>query len=99
MTTPTPDRAALGARLRAAREAAGLSQQQVADGLGEYQSTVAFMEKGRRSVSALELAQLARMFGTTTDALLGITAPPSPPVPAAAPDVQGGGRIPHGLSA
>lgn len=88
----TTDRAALGRRLRAAREDAGLSQQDVANKLGVYQSTVAFMENGRRDVSALELAQLARLFGMTTDALLGITAPSSQPIPAAVPAAPDSGH-------
>lgn len=89
----------LGQRLAQARRDAGLSQQQVADKLGVYQSTVAVMEKGRRDVSALELAELARLFGMTADALLDVTAQPAPPVPAAAPGVPDSGRVPHGLAA
>lgn len=92
----TTDRAALGKRLRAAREDAGLSQQDVADRLGIYQSTVAFMEKGRRDVSALELVQLARLFGMTADALLGVTAQPYPPTLVAVPGVPGNGHTPRG---
>jgi transcriptional regulator with XRE-family HTH domain len=92
----TTDRAALGRRLRAAREDAGLSQQDVATRLGIYQSTVAFMEKGRRDVSALELVQLAQLFGLSTDELLGVTARPCPPIRADALGVQGSGHAPRG---
>jgi transcriptional regulator with XRE-family HTH domain len=91
----TTDRAALGRRLRAAREDAGLSQQDVATRLGIYQSTVAFMEKGRRDVSALELARMARLFGLSTDELLCVTARPCPPIHAGAPGVPDNGHTPH----
>jgi transcriptional regulator with XRE-family HTH domain len=86
----------LGVRLAAARHAAGLSQQQVADKLGVFQSTVAVMEKGRRDVSALELVQLAQLFGLSTDELLGVTARPCPPIRADALGVQGSGHAPRG---
>lgn len=53
----------LGARLRAAREAVGLSQQQVAERLGlKSHYAVLRMESGARDVTTLELDQLARLY-------------------------------------
>jgi transcriptional regulator with XRE-family HTH domain len=50
------------ARLRVAREQAGLSQGQVAKLLGVHRPTVSEMEAGRRRVQADELAQLAKIY-------------------------------------
>lgn len=60
----------LAKNLFAAREAAGLSQQQVADATGIPRSGVSDVERGLREVSALELKAYADLFGTTADALL-----------------------------
>ena len=49
----------LGRRLRAAREAQGLSQRAVADALGVPRTAVTQVEAGNRSVSTLELTRLA----------------------------------------
>jgi transcriptional regulator with XRE-family HTH domain len=54
------------------RLAAKLSQQQVADATGIPRSGVSDVERGLREVSALELKAFAVLYGTTTDALLGI---------------------------
>lgn len=53
----------LGARLRAARERRGMSQQAVADTLGLPRTAVTNMETGNRTVSTLELARLAEIYG------------------------------------
>lgn len=53
-------------RLRAAREAAGLSQGQVAKKLDLHRPTISEIEAGRRSVSAEELAEFARLYGVET---------------------------------
>lgn len=53
----------LGSRLRVAREAAGLTQEEVGRRLGVSRSSVAQMELGNRSVSSLELDELARLYG------------------------------------
>lgn len=76
----------LAENLLAARTAAGLSQQQVADALRSHQPKVSEIEHGQRAVSALELKVLAELYGTTTDALLDLS--PSPSV-----------RTPEGLMA
>jgi Zn-dependent peptidase ImmA (M78 family)/DNA-binding XRE family transcriptional regulator len=53
----------LASRLRAAREASGLSQEQVATHLDLSRSSIAQMELGNRAVSSLELDALARLYG------------------------------------
>lgn len=53
----------LGRRLRAAREASRMTQEDVAGRIGASRSTVAQMELGNRAVSSLELDRLAYMFG------------------------------------
>jgi Zn-dependent peptidase ImmA (M78 family)/DNA-binding XRE family transcriptional regulator len=58
---PTPED--LASRLREAREAAGLRQEDVARHLGLSRPSVAQMELGNRTVTGLELAELARLYG------------------------------------
>ena len=70
--TPTPDRAALGARLRAAREAAGLTQREVQRRAGIEQATVSRMENGSQEPSSLELWRLAVLYGVSVAALLPV---------------------------
>jgi Zn-dependent peptidase ImmA (M78 family)/transcriptional regulator with XRE-family HTH domain len=53
----------LPARLRQAREAAGLTQQQVADWLGIRRPGVVEIESGTRAVKSDELARLAGLYG------------------------------------
>lgn len=53
----------LGRRIKTAREACGLTQEQVANHLGVSRPTIGQIEAGRRSVSSLELDQLAYFFG------------------------------------
>jgi Zn-dependent peptidase ImmA (M78 family)/transcriptional regulator with XRE-family HTH domain len=53
----------LGGRLRIARQACGLTQDDVARFLGLSRSTVAQMELGNRGVTSLELDKLAYFFG------------------------------------
>lgn len=50
------------ARLRIAREQAGLSQGQVAKMLDVHRPTISEMEAGRRRVAAEELAKLAKIY-------------------------------------
>jgi transcriptional regulator with XRE-family HTH domain len=52
---------ALIAILIAKREAAGLTQTELAKALGEYQSFVARLESGERRVDVIELIQLAHV--------------------------------------
>jgi transcriptional regulator with XRE-family HTH domain len=51
------------ALLIAKREAAGLTQTQLAERLGEYQSFVARLESGQRRVDVVELMELADALG------------------------------------
>ena len=54
---------ALIAFLTAKRHAAGMSQSDLADALGEYQSFVARMESGQRRVDVIEFENLAEILG------------------------------------
>lgn len=56
------ERTAIGARLRLAREQAGLSQGQVAVKLDLHRPTVSEIEAGRRRVAADELAKFAKLY-------------------------------------
>jgi transcriptional regulator with XRE-family HTH domain len=60
----------LAVRLRHAREAAGLTQEDVARRLDLSRSSVAQMELGNRSVSSLELDAMARLYGRSLGELL-----------------------------
>jgi transcriptional regulator with XRE-family HTH domain len=51
------------ARLREAREAAGLRQVQVAESLGKPQSYVSKIESGERRMDPVELAEFAEIYG------------------------------------
>src|SRR5579859_1787822 len=59
------ERKRIAERLRQAREAAGLSQGQVAKLLGMHRPTITEIEAGRRKVSAEELGALAEAYGVT----------------------------------
>lgn len=58
-------------RLRAARESAGLSQEQTAQRLGKPQSFVSKCESGERRVDVIELGAFARVYGVTLPFFLG----------------------------
>ena len=60
----------VGARLRSAREAAGLTQTDVATDLRVARTTLVAMEQGGRRVRTNELQHLARLYGTSVNALL-----------------------------
>ena len=64
---PAETRTEIAQRLRRAREAAGLSQGQVARKLGLHRPTVSEMEAGRRRVTAEEVAQLAELYGVNSE--------------------------------
>jgi transcriptional regulator with XRE-family HTH domain len=49
--------------LIAKREAAGMTQTQLADKLGEYQSFVARLESGQRRVDVIEFLELSEVLG------------------------------------
>jgi transcriptional regulator with XRE-family HTH domain len=77
-TPPPPGRAltGLGARLRALREAAGLSGTQLAAELGSgwRQSKISKLETGRQLPTPAELAEWARATGTSPEPLIGLRA-------------------------
>ena len=52
------------------RNAAGLTQQTVADELGVYQSTVAMWEAGGNKPRAELIPRIAKLYGCTADDLL-----------------------------
>ncbi|OMQ30701.1 helix-turn-helix transcriptional regulator [Ensifer sp. 1H6] len=62
-TLGTPRHKALIALLIEKREAAGLTQTELAAKLGEYQSFVARLESGQRRVDVVELLEIAAILG------------------------------------
>lgn len=60
-TLGTKQHKMLIAILIAKREASGMTQTELAENLGEYQSFVARLESGERRVDVIELIQLARV--------------------------------------
>ena len=70
MTLHDIDAVDVGARLRGAREAAGLTQTDAAADLRVARTTLVAMEQGRRRVRTDELQQLARLYGTSVNAVL-----------------------------
>lgn len=72
MSGTVSDKAAtIPARLRAAREAAGLSQGQVAKLMNMHRPTISEMEAGNRRITAEELAKLAHLYDVKIAWLLG----------------------------
>lgn len=69
-TSYEPEYRKLLIALKEARKAAGMSQQEVADELGEHQSFVSKYENGERRLDAIELAKIATVLGTNYDKLL-----------------------------
>jgi transcriptional regulator with XRE-family HTH domain len=65
MTMSESTREQIAARLRTAREAAGLSQGQVAKLLKLHRPTISEIEAGRRRVAGEELAQFATLYGVS----------------------------------
>src|SRR5437016_7000957 len=72
MSTPLEEipPAAVGERLRLAREAAGVTQSDAADSIDVARTTLVAMEQGQRRVRMNELQRLARRYGTSVNALL-----------------------------
>lgn len=69
-------RTEFGARLHAAREAAGLSQAQVADKLGITQAAYAFWERRNVALRAEQIEQVAAILGVTAEQLFAAAAKP-----------------------
>ncbi len=68
------DPTTLGARLKSARETAGLTQNQAAEQLGVARTTIVAIEKGERRVKSAELITLGRIYGENVGRLLRPTA-------------------------
>lgn len=64
------DRLQLGERLREQREWLGLSQELVAEKMDIPRSSVSELERGNRSVTAIELKRFATLYGCTVSWLL-----------------------------
>ena len=64
-------RQGIAARLKLAREMAGLTQGQVASQLGWHRPTVSEVEAGRRKVPAEELKTLSELYGVNVPWLMG----------------------------
>lgn len=76
VSTGTDSGMVLGARLREARTAIGLTQDNVATAVGIPRSAVSDIETGKRSVTGLELRRLARLYRRPVQWLLGDDDPP-----------------------
>jgi transcriptional regulator with XRE-family HTH domain len=72
-TESTKERVALAAKLKAAREYVGLSQEEVSEILKVPRSAISLIEKGDRKVDALELKQLARLYQRNVHYFTGTT--------------------------
>src|SRR4051794_23997387 len=68
------DRIKFGERLRVARSAAGMTQDQAAKQLRVARTTMVAIERGERQVKSEELIALAALYGITTNSLLRETA-------------------------
>lgn len=71
MPSDENEQAALGARLKEAREYIGLLQEDVATALGIPRTSVHALEAGKRKVTGLELRRLARLYRRPVGWLLG----------------------------
>ena len=61
---------AVGERLRIAREGAGLNQAKAASSINIARTTLVAIEQGQRRIRIDELQQLAKLYGTSVNALL-----------------------------
>ena len=62
--------AELGERLRIAREAGGINQAEAASAIEVARTTLVAIEQGQRRVRMTELQQLAKLYGTSVNAVL-----------------------------
>lgn len=69
----------LSARLKLAREQAGLSQGQIAKMMGLHRPTISEIEAGRRKVTSDELVEFANYYGVSTQWLLNENQPDENP--------------------
>ena len=90
----------LGRRLREAREASGMTQEQVSRELGLSRASVAQMELGNRQVTSLELDRLAYLYGRDIRQFLAETFEPQDALTVllrANPDLTREGKAAEGL--
>ncbi len=66
----------LGKRIASLRKDLGLTQVQMAEILNISQQHMAAFEAGRRKVPSVDIPTLAKLFGISTDELLGVTKTP-----------------------
>ena len=70
----TPEKKAYGARMREAREVAHMTLTEAAEALGYSQPVqLSLMESGNRMPTLRIIVECARLYGTTTDFLAGLT--------------------------
>lgn len=67
-----PVYAEIGARIKAARKSAGLSQDDVAEFLGVSGAAVCQIEKGQIRVSVKSICEIAAIVDATPEALIGL---------------------------
>lgn len=70
--THGPEYERFGRNLSELRVASGLSQYEIAEKLGMYQSTYASYETGTRKIPLSVITQLANFFGVSADVLIGL---------------------------
>jgi len=85
----TLDLPGIGERLRQAREAAGLSQAQVANLMNLHRPTITEIENESRKVSAGELKQFAEMYHVSVGWLMGETSKANDKIKLAARKLHG----------
>ncbi|MFN8017466.1 MAG: helix-turn-helix transcriptional regulator [Acidimicrobiales bacterium] len=69
------DLIALGDRLRTLRQAAGLTQEQVAEAAGLHWTYVSQIERGTRNLGYRNIVRLAEAVGVTAPHLIDLDAP------------------------
>jgi Zn-dependent peptidase ImmA (M78 family)/transcriptional regulator with XRE-family HTH domain len=65
------DLATLGQRLKEARQNCGITQETAAQAIGVPRTAIVHVESGNRSISTLELTELARLYGRPVGSFLG----------------------------
>lgn len=62
----------IGEKIKAKREELGLSQEELAKSVGKQTATyIAFIEKGERNITTVDLMAIAKTMGTTVASLIG----------------------------
>lgn len=78
---PTKEATDLGKRLAAARQARGLTQEQLAEIVGVSRKMIDYYERRATNIQAAALKRLAEALHVTADELLGIQPPRQKPGP------------------